>query len=124
MVGTENKTVLEHDGESESGQPPLEVKFDAAEFMQYLDSTDWPDDQKIEYLKLVWTIVCEFVALGFGVHPIQQAQELCEQLSENASQPTIAASPVVNSSHHDLVKEFVRLNRVDVPPGAGGVADG
>lgn len=122
MADTEELEVMVHDGDSEGTETA--IKFDAAEFMQFLDATDWSDDQKTEYLNLVWEIVCEFVSLGFGVHPIQQAQGSCGQLSENASQPPIAARRVINSSHHDLVNEFVRLNGADVPSSAGGVADG
>lgn len=58
------------------------VEFDPVEFMHFLEETDWSDDQKAEYVTLVWNIVCEFVALGFGVHPIQQAQDACGKFDQ------------------------------------------
>ncbi|MEQ8287856.1 hypothetical protein [Thalassospira sp.] len=112
-----------------SGTEPLvpkrnSVEFDALEFMHFLEETDWTDEEKAEYIALVWNIICEFVALGFGVHPIQQAQEDCGKRTPSSTQPPLAAAAVVNSSHGNLIEKFVRLNGVESLSDGEGVSDG
>ena len=110
-----------------SDSPPLTISpafsFDADEFIQFLDETDWSDDQKREYLSLVWSIVCEFVALGFNVHPIQQAQKDCGKPQFSAVQPSSGTSEMVDSSHGELIEKFISLNGPVAALGEEGVAD-
>ncbi|MEM9763561.1 MAG: hypothetical protein AAF968_13810 [Pseudomonadota bacterium] len=55
----------------------LEVDLD--QFQHALDSVDMTDDEKAEYLQLVWSIVLQFVDLGYLLHPVQQS---CGQLCQ------------------------------------------
>jgi hypothetical protein len=71
----------------------------------------------------VWNIVCEFVALGWGVHPVQQAQNDCGKLAESRAESVVSESGVVNFSHGDLIEEFMRRNGSEPGLGAGGVID-
>ena len=57
----------------ESG--PLLSDADFERYKHFLDDHDLTEDQKRDFLQAVWTIVSEFVALGFGEHPVQQAQD-------------------------------------------------
>ncbi|MEM6410183.1 MAG: hypothetical protein AAF683_01450 [Pseudomonadota bacterium] len=48
------------------------LEVDVARFQHALDSADMTDDEKAKYLQLVWSIVLQFVDLGYGIHPVQQ----------------------------------------------------
>ena len=50
-----------------------DTKDHLAEFQPYLDDVDIPDDQKRAFLELIWSIMVEFVALGFGADATSQA---------------------------------------------------
>jgi len=47
---------------------------DMEEYRHYLDDTDMTEEQKTEYIEMLWRVTEEFVAYGFETHPIQQAQ--------------------------------------------------
>lgn len=107
-----------------AGPPGKPVAFDPEEFMHFLNDVDWPDDKKAEYTVLVWEIVCEFVALGFDVHPLQQAQNTCGKLAETRDQSPSTAGDMLNSSYTHLIKEFARQNGAQPAPDEKGVIDG
>jgi len=71
---------------SVSASPALTI--DLAEFEAFLEDTGWSDQEKQEYLEMLWSIITEFVALGFGIHPVQRAKEICGQPS-----PVDASAP-------------------------------
>lgn len=54
-------------------KPTLTV--DVEYYQRYLDDSDLTDAQKQELLETLWSIVSEFVMMGFDVHPVQQAQQ-------------------------------------------------
>ena len=56
-----------------------DVQIDLAKFQVWLDDTDIPEEQRAEVVQATWTFVVSFVALGYGVSPLEQA---CGQLSE------------------------------------------
>tara|TARA_R100000789_G_scaffold17692_1_gene20711 strand:- start:100 stop:465 length:366 start_codon:yes stop_codon:yes gene_type:complete len=107
----------------ESAGPPA-IGFDAAEFFHFVEETGWSDEQKAEYITLVWNIVCEFVAMGWGVHPIQQAQETCGQSDKNCDLGPNGESDVIDSSHGELIEEFVRRTGDSARSDGEGVTDG
>jgi len=51
-----------------------------AEFQPYLDDIHILDDQKHAFLELLWSIMVQFAALGFGVDAASQA--IAAQLSK------------------------------------------
>ncbi|MEM6942373.1 MAG: hypothetical protein AAF416_21775 [Pseudomonadota bacterium] len=55
----------------------LEVDLD--QFQHRLDSAGMTEAQKTEYLQLTWSIVLQFVDLGYQLHPVQQS---CGQLRD------------------------------------------
>lgn len=83
------------------------VAFDVNEFTHFLSETDWSEAEKIEYATLVWEIVCEFVAMGFALHPLQLAQESSGKLESINALPPKPCGDVVNSAHQSLIREFV-----------------
>ncbi|WP_299732802.1 hypothetical protein [uncultured Tateyamaria sp.] len=46
---------------------------DFAEFAHYLDGSEIPVDQQEEFLALLWSIMVQFAALGFGADTASQA---------------------------------------------------
>ena len=46
---------------------------DYAEFAHYLDGSEIPVDQREEFLALLWSIMVQFAALGFGADTASQA---------------------------------------------------
>lgn len=78
-------------------KPPKVLEFDPALFIHHLDSWDATDDQKAEYLELIWQIVVQFVDLGFGIHTLSAAaQQTCGQLPQSPPSPDRQAPDVVN----------------------------
>lgn len=61
-----------------SRYPALEIDY--ALYESYLESSEWNDDQKREFLETLWNIIVQFVDLGFEIHPLQQA---CGQNGED-----------------------------------------
>lgn len=60
---------------SDQRKPSVEIDYERYE--QYFEDSDLTDDQKREFIAALWSIIVNFVDLGFGVHPAQQAQEAC-----------------------------------------------
>ena len=50
--------------------PALEIDY--ALYERLLAESDWSDEQKREFIETLWSIVVQFVDLGFGIHPLQQ----------------------------------------------------
>ncbi|MBP5856259.1 hypothetical protein KAJ83_04505 [Marivibrio halodurans] len=110
--GAENGT---GDPPAPSGYPALE--FDASEFMHFLDDADWSEDEKAEYLTLVWNIVCEFVALGFNMHPLQQAKKACGKHAKPKAQSPSGGPSMVECMDDDLIEEFIARDGACSDPG-------
>jgi hypothetical protein len=55
--------------------PPPTLTLDVEYYQKYLDDSDLTEAQKTELLETLWAIICEFVMMGFNVHPVQQAQQ-------------------------------------------------
>jgi len=71
------------------------LTFDIEEFQHHLDGSNLTDAEKEELLKTLWEIICEFVFLGFGVHPVDHLREdlrrktlkIAEMTDQKASDP-------------------------------------
>jgi hypothetical protein len=88
-----------------SNKPTLSI--DVEFYQQYLDGSDLTDAQKQELLETLWGIVCEFVMMGFNVHPVQQAQQSCAKDRTLSLPVTQAALPTLESEGESLVQAFV-----------------
>lgn len=86
---------------------PLAIHVDYELYEHYLDDPSLSEDQKREFLQALWTIICEFVALGFGVHPAQQAQESCGQLPNIGRKAPESAPIAVDCKDQSIIKSFV-----------------
>jgi hypothetical protein len=92
----------------ERGPPNLAIQFDAKEFAHFLEGSDWSEDQKLEYIQTIWTIVLQFIDMGFGIHPFQIAlgPQACGQFDATAVLCGIADSDALESPHPHLCQEF------------------
>ena len=89
---------------SASGPAAITVDYEA--YAHFLDGSELSEDQKRAFLQALWALVCEFVALGFDVHPVQQAQDACEQLPRNRTNPPYSDADAVGCRGSFLPTEF------------------
>ncbi len=94
--------------------PSISVDYDL--YAHYLEDTDLTENQKREFLAALWSIICEFVALGFEVHPVQQAQNACGKLPENRTNLPISMPDAVKSERHTQRKKFNDAADENSPP--------
>lgn len=100
MTKRQNKTkgkvpnIPPPDTSEASDTPYARIDFD--EFMHFLDGSGWSEGEKIAYLQKCWEIVVQFAAIGFDVHPVQQA---CGQVSETRAESTFDVSAMVKWFH-------------------------
>lgn len=59
------------------------LSFDADEFIQYVKDHDLSEAEAYEFLATVWVYVVAWVDMGFGIHPIQQAQKARTGAAQN-----------------------------------------
>ena len=114
-----NDTTKQADAEA-----PLSIDIDAREFFQFVEDTDWSDEQKAEYITLIWDIVFDLVMCGVTVKAPDTAQNACGKLSENGADEGIQARTVVNSSRGQLIEKFVRLSPSAEGPSEKEVTNG
>jgi hypothetical protein len=79
----------------ENTSPPT-LSIDVDLYQHYLDNSDLTDTQKQELLETLWNIICEFVQMGFHVHPVQQAQQSSGKDTKLVSTPTQGDSSALN----------------------------
>lgn len=81
------------------------LTIDYALYDKYLEESDLSEEERREFLDAMWSIIVDFVALGFEVHPAQQARKTCGQLPESRRNPPESGSDRVeweNSSRNDF----------------------
>lgn len=82
---------------STGADPSNILSVDLSRFGHHLDHWDVSEYEKAEYLGLVWQIVCQFVDLGYGIHPLNAAaQQSCGQSPEIAGDGARAVGNAVN----------------------------
>jgi hypothetical protein len=88
--GSKNKT----SGAGSVSPPTLTIDWEL--YGKYLDESDLSDAEKCEFLETLWSIVVNFVDLGFGVHPLQQVTDnACAQQAEIAKFISAESYPVI-----------------------------
>lgn len=56
--------------------PRLEIDYEL--YDEYFEGSGASEEQKRAFLDTLWEIMVAFVDMGFGIYPVQQAQELAE----------------------------------------------
>lgn len=95
-----------HHDNSETAKNPSIITLDYDLYAHYLADTDLSEDQKQEFLETLWSIVCEFVALGFEVHPAQQAKNACGELPIQLANPSDSKADAIELNNRFLQSDF------------------
>lgn len=94
-----------------TGSGPPTITVDLAEFEHFLEGTGWSDAQKREYLEMLWRIVSEFVALGFGFHPVQHAMSTRTEDEESCGKLPETGAPRPDRTAHEVQWTGTNLNK-------------
>ncbi len=92
------------------------ITVDYEKYALFLEDADLTEDQEREFIQTLWNIIVEFVSMGFGVHPVQQAQDACGQIGKTPGNLPI-------SGPDKLLLETIIL-RENFSKAANGVAEG
>jgi len=87
----------------EANTDTLRIGFDFERYAHFLEDADLNEEQKRELLATLWNIMSEFVMLGFGVHPIQQA---CGKQDLDGQSDPLASSFLLQSDLKHMIEEF------------------
>jgi hypothetical protein len=49
-----------------------DVEVDLAKYQSFIDDPSLTPEQREDVIKTIWSIIINFVDLGFGVHPMQE----------------------------------------------------
>ncbi|MEQ9641748.1 MAG: hypothetical protein RIM84_17120 [Alphaproteobacteria bacterium] len=83
------RNATDNDKGSRRAAPSLTIDY--ALYDKHLEGSTLSEDQKREFLDAMWSIIVEFVMLGFEVHPAQAAQDACGKRSRRSPESTRAA---------------------------------
>ncbi len=64
-----------------SVRPALTIDWEL--YLGYLENSDLSYDQKIEFVRTLWSIQVAWVDLGLGLHPVQQAVDANRDPNQN-----------------------------------------
>lgn len=92
---TEQRTVINSDTRTDRN-PVITVDYER--YQHILDDEDVSTEQKQEVLQIVWDLVCEFVALGFNVHPLDETPLKCGKPQIGPEKPTLICQDQLYSS--------------------------
>ncbi len=104
-----------------AARPVITVNYE--KYAHFLEDIDWSEEQKAEWLQALWNIIVEFVSLGWGVHPLQQAQDSCGKLKENGLIPPLTAADRVLLNKEILTENFEYVSGLETGAGAEGVKE-
>ena len=99
----------------------LAVTVDYEKYFHFLEDADISDQDKRELLQTLWGIICEFVTLGFGVHPVQEAQKPCGKREEISAKPSLTAPNRVEWEGKAIAKSFDDATELETNPVVGGL---
>lgn len=125
MKGLDEKGFIEAMHRASNGGNAVFVDYDL--YAHFLDDSDLTEEQKREVLQLLWNIVCEFVSLGWGVHPLQQAlddKEACGKPSENAQEIAVSGSDAVQWLNMEYIEQFAIATGSEEDRNGKDVSDG
>ena len=91
------------------------LRFDAAEFMKFVEDWELTDAQAEALLRAIWDIVVGFVDIAYGLHPVQQA---VDRLPFPAMSSTPESGAVVSSRQVSSTTASHKTNGRNGGPGA------
>ena len=90
---------------TKSAKRPI-IEIDYARYEKLLDNPELPEEQRRAFLDALWRIMVEFVSLGYGIHPVQQALEGCGQDQEPNQKAPSGGQSKVCLSLSEITHEF------------------
>lgn len=93
-------TTEDHTPTNQNPRPVL--TFDPVEYVGQLEDCDLTEAQQTELLQLLWQIVVQFVDLGFGIHPVQQA---VDKTATDSMGMDAESAPVVGLIHRSTATD-------------------
>ena len=113
------------DGKEEKPNTAVNTKaltLDVALYQHYLDNSDLSDEDKHEFLHALWNLVCEFVMLGFEVHPLQQIPEnACGKDAVSTGNTELFSPNMVDYKDQKLTDNFKTMTETPMVSDEGGV---
>jgi len=114
----ELETVVRQEGKAPR---PLVLSIDYEKYEHYLEDSNLTEAQKQEFLQALWNIIVNFVDLGFGVHPVQQAiAASCGKKQETLAKDRLSAKNEVILTDKALYNNFdIAVDPKKAPPQKG-----
>lgn len=89
--------------DSTEGSSRLALTVDWDKYANYLDNSDLAESEKREFLEALWSIVVNFVDLGFQINPVQQ---VCGQELQISKLPKPSPDDVLKLKDHKSQNAF------------------
>lgn len=84
---------------------PRTLTLDVAKYQDFLDGENLSTQEKRDFIESLWQIVCEFVMLGFEVHPLQQAQKDGEKTPKNSAFTSVLGADMIECLNADTLPQ-------------------
>jgi len=111
---------MEEISPQEPRQPPA-LEIDLSPYLPLFEDDSIGDADKMKLLEALWSIIISFARIGWGVHPVQQAQAArrmreigCGQGALSSDGASDESEVVIESDHQFLIRKF--LNAAEHPP--------
>ncbi|MGB0696443.1 MAG: hypothetical protein ACPGOY_12405 [Rhodospirillaceae bacterium] len=85
-------------------KPALAVDYDL--YAHHLENAAMTEEEKRQFLDALWAIICEFVVMGYGVHPVQEVLSACGQARKKHSKPDYDIQDCVHSDQDFHKNQF------------------
>lgn len=70
---TDHESAAAHYDLSQDMMPNApDLVIDEQAWEEFLSLCDGPQEEKEAFIRALYALICEFVAMGFGVHPLQE----------------------------------------------------
>ena len=112
-------SVMPEADKAAKAMPVLTIDYE--KYAQLLDEADVSEDQQREFIEAIWNIVVSFVDLGFGVHPVQEAQKACGKTKKKPRKPALKVPNGVECSQANQFNQISRTANIESDDAVEGV---
>lgn len=88
---------------------PSALTIDFEEFAEFFEDEDVSEEEAREFLVVFYSLALEFMSLGFGFHPVQQAKKACGKESGDSGSIPLPISNEVYLTEDQFSKNFERV---------------
>lgn len=89
------------------------IELDLQKYEALLDDENLSEVEKRELVQTLWNVIVEFVSLGFGVHPLQQATPACGQVQNHAPKRPMEPTSEIYLDHTLVGEDFWKAASAD-----------